>query len=81
MKDKSKTTLILSGLCAALWTLRVVVDLFAAGNSEPAYYLLINALCAGAWIASFVIRLKRYRTEKKSEASSAPQDSSSAEGE
>ncbi len=60
MKEPKRITLVLYGLCAVIWTLKVV---FSVVYKEYDYFIL-NALIAIIWIAAFIRWTIRYRSEK-----------------
>ncbi len=64
MKKPKRITLILYGLCAVVWVLRVV---FGVVNKEYDYdsvFFILNVLTALIWIAAFVRWMLKYRSGK-----------------
>ncbi len=62
MKNKtSKTTVILFGLCAVLWSARAVFEVAHQTYTDSVFWFCANLACAILWDVSFLIVLKRYR--------------------
>ncbi len=54
MKKPKLSTVILYGLCAVIWTIRVVFAVIYREYDTSVFFFVLNALCAGIWIAAFV---------------------------
>ena len=65
MKKQSLTAAIGCGLCAAIWTLRAILDLVHHTYATAPWTMTLNLLCAAVWTVAFVINLNRYRREKQ----------------
>lgn len=64
MKKPKRITVILYGLCAVIWILRVA---FGVVNKEYDYdsiFFILNVLTALIWIAAFVRWALKYHSEK-----------------
>jgi len=68
MKKGSIITVILFGLCAVIWSIRVLLDVIYRSfyNDSVITVLMcgLNVLCAIIWIVAFVVQVKRYRSNK-----------------
>ena len=65
MKKPGLATVILFGLCAALWSAKAIYEV-AVQIPYPVIPSL-DVLCALAWIAAFILQIIRYRKRKKEE--------------
>ena len=64
MKKPKRITVILCGVCAVVWTLRVVFGVVYQEYDYNFVSFLLNALTAFIWIAAFVRWMIKYRSEK-----------------
>jgi len=62
MKKTSRSTVILFGVCAVIWTVRAVVDVFNQIYNESIFLFMLDWLCALLWVAAFVGILRKYRS-------------------
>lgn len=65
MKKISRSTVILFGVCAVIWTARAVVDVFNQIYNESVFLFMLDWLCALLWVAAFIGWLKKYRSKQK----------------
>ncbi len=64
MKKTKLFTVILYGLCAVVWTLRVILDIVYKQYDSAFAFFILRVLTAFIWIAAFVRWLLKYRSEK-----------------
>ena len=62
MKKTSLAAVILVGLAAVIWTIRVVLEIVLKTYNESVFLFVLNVLCSVVWIVSFIVNLKRYRS-------------------
>ena len=65
MKNEGRLAVILLGLCSAIWTIRVIYDVIYQTYNGSTFGFVLNIICAMTWIASFIVNLKRYNSNKK----------------
>ena len=65
MKKTSLAAVILVGLAAVLWTIRVVLEIVLKTYNESVFLFVLNVLCSVVWIVSFIVNLKRYRSNRE----------------
>lgn len=65
MKKTNRVAVILYGVCAALWTIRVILDIVNRTYSYSVFSFILSILCAVIWIIAFVVMLKRYLSDKE----------------
>lgn len=65
MKKTSLAAVILVGLAAVIWTIRVVLEIVLKTYNESVFLFLLNVLCSVVWIVSFIVNLKRYRSNRE----------------
>ena len=65
MKKPSRLTVILYGVCAVIWTIRVILEVAYQTYNDSVFWFVLNVLCAVIWIAAFVVNLKRYRANQE----------------
>ena len=65
MKKAGGVSVILYGMCAVIWTIRVILDVVNHTVYVPGFSFVLNVLCAVLWIACFVVNLKRYLSNKE----------------
>ena len=65
MKKAGCVSVILSGMCAVIWTIRVILDIVNHTVYVPGFGFVLNVLSAVLWIACFVVNLKRYLSNKE----------------
>ncbi len=66
MKKTSLAAVILVGLAAVIWTIRVVLEIVLKTYNESVFLFVLNVLCSVVWIVSFIVNLKRYRSNRES---------------
>lgn len=70
MKDTKKVslaTVILNGLCAAIWILRAILAVVFREYTDSVFFFVLNVLCAVIWSGVFVKWLLKYRSQKGEE--------------
>ena len=65
MKKTSRAAVILVGLAAVIWTIRVVLEIVLKTYNESVFLFVLNVLCSVVWIVSFIVNLKRYRSNRE----------------
>ena len=65
MKKTSLAAVILVGLAAVIWTIRVVLEIVLKTYNESVFLFVLNVLCSVVWIVSFIVNLKRYRSNRE----------------
>ena len=65
MKKTSLAAVILVGLAAVIWTIRVVLEIVLKTYNESVFLFVLNVLCSLVWIVSFIVNLKRYRSNRE----------------
>ena len=65
MKKTSLAAVILVGLAAVNWTIRVVLEIVLKTYNESVFLFVLNVLCSVVWIVSFIVNLKRYRSNRE----------------
>ena len=65
MKKISLLAVILYGLCAVIWTARIVLEVVYQTYTYSVGLFILNVFCAIIWTVGFVLNLKRYRTQKE----------------
>ena len=65
MKKTSLVAVILVGLAAVIWTIRVVLEIVLKTYNESVFLFVLNVLCSVVWIVSFIVNLKRYRSNRE----------------
>jgi len=65
MKKTSYLNMIIFGLCAIIWIIRVILDIVYQTYSNSVFGFILNILCAVVWSAAFILEFKRYRSNKK----------------
>ena len=65
MKKTSLAAVILVGLAAVIWTIRVVLEIVLKTYKESVFLFVLNVLCSVVWIVSFIVNLKRYRSNRE----------------
>ena len=64
MKKTSLLAVILYGICAVIWTVRVIVEIVYKTYNDSVFMFVLGILCALIWICSFFILMKRYCSNK-----------------
>ncbi len=64
MKKPRRITLVLYGLCAILWTIRVILGAVRAEYDSSPNLFLLNVLTALIWIVAFARWFRKYRSEE-----------------
>lgn len=54
MKKPKRITLVLYGLCAVIWSLRVIIGVMYEEYDYSFGFFILNVLAALVWIAAFV---------------------------
>lgn len=54
MKKTSLAAVILVGLAAVIWTIRVVLEIVLKTYNESVFLFVLNVLCSVVWIVSFI---------------------------
>ena len=65
MKKTSLAAVILVGLAAVIWTIRVVLEIVLKTYNESVFLFVLNVLCSVVWMVSFIVNLKRYRSNRE----------------
>lgn len=65
MKKTSLAAVILVGLAAVIWTIRVVLEIVLKTYNESVFLFVLNVLCSVVCIVSFIVNLKRYRSNRE----------------
>lgn len=65
MKKGDIISLVCSGICAILWTIRVIMDLVSQAYLNSGFTFFLHLLCGVLWTIYFVVSLKRYYSAKK----------------
>lgn len=65
MKKTSLVAVILAGLAAVIWTIRAVLEIVLKTYNESVFLFVLNVLCSVVWIVSFIVNLKRYRSNRE----------------
>ena len=65
MKKTSLAAVILVWLAAVIWTIRVVLEIVLKTYNESVFLFVLNVLCSVVWIVSFIVNLKRYRSNRE----------------
>ena len=65
MKKTSLAAVILVGLAAVIWTIRVVLEIVLKTYNESVFLFVLNVLCSVVWIVSFIVNLRRYRSNRE----------------
>ena len=65
MKKTSLAAVILVGLAAVIWTISVVLEIVLKTYNESVFLFVLNVLCSVVWIVSFIVNLKRYRSNRE----------------
>ena len=64
MKKPKRITLVLYGLCAVIWPLRVIIGVMYKEYDYSFGFFILNVLAALVWIAAFVKWMLKYRSKK-----------------
>ena len=64
MKKPKLITLVLYGLCAVIWSLRVIIGVMYKEYDYSFGFFILNVLAALVWIAAFVKWMLKYRSKK-----------------
>ena len=64
MKKPKPITLVLYGLCAVIWSLRVIIGVVYKEYDYSFGFFILNVLVALVWIAAFVKWMLKYRSKK-----------------
>lgn len=65
MKKTSLAAVILVELAAVIWTIRAVLEIVLKTYNESVFLFVLNVLCSVVWIVSFIVNLKRYRSNRE----------------
>ena len=64
MKKPKRITLVLYGLCAVIWSLRVIIGVMYKEYDYSFGFFILNVLAALVWIAAFVKWMLKYCSKK-----------------
>ena len=64
MKKPKRITLVLYGICAVIWTLRVIQSIVYREYDYAFSFFVLNILTALIWIAAFIRWTLKYRSGK-----------------
>lgn len=64
MQKPKLLNIVLYGLCAVIWTVRLIVSVVCREYDYAVGLFILNILVALIWIAAFVKWLLKYRSEK-----------------
>ena len=64
MKKPKRTTLALYGLCAVIWTFRIILSIVYQEYNYAFGFFVLNILTALLWIAAFIKWTLKYRSDK-----------------
>ena len=66
MKKKSVlATVILCGICAIVWCVRIGLDIVYKTYNTSVLGCLLTILCAIIWIVAFILNLRKYRSPEE----------------
>lgn len=63
MKKPKLSTVILYGLCAVIWIIRVIVGIIYKEFDDSVWFLILNVVCAIIWVFAFIKWLIRYHAD------------------
>ncbi|MBQ9535936.1 MAG: hypothetical protein IJU78_08845 [Clostridia bacterium] len=63
MKKPKRSTVILYGACAVIWTIRAIMGVTYKEYDDFIFLFTMNILCAVVWIAAFIKCLIEYRSK------------------
>lgn len=61
MKTVKLRTVILYGLCAMSWIIRVIVGFIYKEYNRSVFVFVLNVLCSAIWVLAFIKWLIQYR--------------------
>ena len=64
MKKVSTGCVVVFGLCAVVWSVRVLLDIIYKTYNDSAVLFVLNALVALLWIGAFAVQLRKYRSAR-----------------
>lgn len=67
MRKQKLALTILSGLCAILWVVNIVIDALNKEYLEKGSNFIFNAVMTGFWIIIFIAHVVQYRKMLKEE--------------
>ena len=67
MRKQKLILTILSGLCALLWVVNIVIDAVNKKYLEKGSNFIFNAVMTGFWIVIFIAHVVQYRKMQRSE--------------
>ena len=67
MKKTKRTALVLYGLCAVMWMIRVITGVVHKEYNDSVGFFILNVFTAFIWIAIFVVWMLKYRSGKDKE--------------
>ncbi len=65
MKKTGLLLVIIWGLCAIFWSIRVVYEIISRSYPTTSFLLVLEILCAILFIVAFIVQLKRYTKSQK----------------
>ena len=63
MKKPSRFVMILDGICALMWTVKVIVEIVSKTYDNSFFLFVLNIFCAVSWIYIFIVYLKNYSNQ------------------
>ena len=63
MKKPKLSTVILYGLCAVMWIIRVIVGIIYKEFDDSVWFFILNVVCAIIWVFAFIKWLIRYHAD------------------
>lgn len=67
MKKPKRSTIILYGLCAVIWTLRAIFAVIYREYDDSVFLFVLNILCSVIWLVTFIKWLIIYRSNTDEE--------------
>lgn len=61
---KPRFIVILHGICAVLFTVNAILEIFFKTHDDSVFRFVLNILCAVLWNVLFFVNLKRYCSNK-----------------
>ena len=65
MEKPKKITVILYGVCAVIWILRVVFEEIEKEYHDSIFFFVINILCAVLWSGAYIKWFRLFRLNNK----------------
>lgn len=64
MKKTRLLSVALCGMCAAIWTVNVVIWIVKRLYEDSMPVFLLNVVCSAIWVGAFIVNWMRYRNEQ-----------------